>query len=69
MLPVLITLAAPRILFVKCDVYVLRRWPGGFVDVQSSRTSLHAASENGHLLVVEKLLGCGALVHAHDKVR
>ena len=69
MLRKVINVAAPQILLVECDVYVLRRWPDGFADVQGIRTSLYVASEHGHVPVVMALLDRGADVAARDEVR
>ena len=69
MLLILITLAAPRILLVVCDVNVLHRCPDVFMDLQHEKTPLHYASERGHLPIVIALLDRGADVGARDEVR
>ena len=57
------------LLLVECVVYVLRRWPDGFVNLQYGETPLHVASVEGHLPVVMALLDRGADVGSRNEVR
>jgi hypothetical protein len=41
---------------MECDVYVLCRWPDGFMDLQDGKTPLDFAPEKGNLPVVMALL-------------
>ena len=58
-----------QILLVVWDMYVLRCWSDGFVNLQVGSTSLHVASRKGHLPVVMALLDRGADVGARNEVR